>query len=54
MSEYIKKSDVIKSMESNSHIVEVFGTNRKMIDGMMMCYDIADMETIEIEDDELN
>lgn len=39
MAEYIKKDDVIKIMENNSHIVEVFGTKKKMIDGMMMCCD---------------
>lgn len=50
MAEYIKKDDVIKIMENNSHIVEVFGTKKKMIDGMMMCCDLVDLKVIEIDD----
>lgn len=52
MAEYIKKSDVIKSMENNSHMMEVFGVQRKMIDGIMLCYDIADMKTIDYEEED--
>lgn len=33
MAEYVKKSDVIKIMEDNSYIMEVFGVKKKMIDG---------------------
>lgn len=29
MAEYVKKSDVIKIMEDNSYIMEVFGVKRK-------------------------
>lgn len=49
MSEYIKKSDVIKTMENNSHIIEVYGTKKKMIDGLMMCCDLADLEVVELD-----
>lgn len=52
MSEYIKKSDVIEAMEENSVMLKVFGANRKMIDGIMLCQDIADMEIVDIEDDD--
>ena len=51
MSEYVKKSDVIKIMESNSVMVDVFGTKRKMIDGMMMCCDFVDLEVVEIDEE---
>ena len=37
MTEYVKKSDVIKIMEDNSYVVEVFGVKKKMIDGFAMC-----------------
>lgn len=33
MAEYVKKSDIIKIMENNSHMIEVFGVKKKMIDG---------------------
>ena len=52
MSEYWKKSDVIAAMEKNAVMMNVFGSPRKMIDGMMLCCDLADLETVEIEDDE--
>lgn len=32
MAEYVKKTDVIKIMEGNSYVVEVFGVKKKMID----------------------
>lgn len=52
MAEYIKKDDVIRIMENNSHIVEVFGTKRKMIDGMLMCYDLAELEVLEVNEND--
>lgn len=48
MDEYIKKSDVIKIMEANSHLVKVYGAERKMIDAIMMGQDLADLKTIGI------
>ena len=48
MDEYIKKSDVIKIMEANSHLIRVFGVERKIIDAIMMGQDLADLETITI------
>ena len=47
MSDLISREAVIKAMENNSFMVEVYGTKRKMIDGMMMCCDIAELPTIE-------
>ena len=47
---YIKESDLFKSMENNSHMVEVFGKQRKMIDGMLLTYDIAEFERLNIEE----
>lgn len=32
MAEYVKKSDIIKIMENNSHMIEVFGVNGQKID----------------------
>ncbi|UVM80409.1 MAG: hypothetical protein [Bacteriophage sp.] len=52
MAEYVKKSDVIKIMENNSHMIEVFGVKKKMIDGFAMCCDFADLETVSIEEDD--
>lgn len=52
MAEYVKKSDVIKIMENNSCIMEVFGVKKKMIDGLAMCWDFADLETVDIDEDE--
>jgi hypothetical protein len=46
MSDLISRDAVIKAMENNSHMVEVFGTKIKMIDAMMMCCEIADLPTI--------
>ena len=46
MAEYVKKSDVIKIMENNSHMIEVFGVKKKM-----GC-DFADLETVSIEEDD--
>ena len=54
MAEYVKKSDVIKIMEDNSYIMEVFGAKRKMIDGFAMCCDFADLKIVEIDDEEEN
>lgn len=45
MGRLLREEDVIKAMEDNSVMVEVFGKKRKMIDAMMMCCDIADMPT---------
>lgn len=53
MAEYVKKSDVIKIMENNSHMIEVFGVKKKMIDAFAMCCDFADLETVSIEEDDL-
>ena len=47
MSDLISREAVIKAMENNSFMVEVAGSKRKMIDGMMMCVEIADLPTIE-------
>ena len=47
---YIKESDLFKAMENNSHTVEVFGTKRKMIDGMLLTYDIAEFERLNVEE----
>lgn len=47
MSDLISRQEVIKAMESNSFMVEVFGTKRKMIDGMAFCCDIAELPTVE-------
>ena len=52
MAEYVKKSDVIKTMEDNSYIMEVFGVKKKMIDGFVMCCDFADLKIVEIDDEE--
>lgn len=49
MAEYVKKSDVIKIMENNSYMIEVFGVKKKMIDGFAMGCDFADLETVSIE-----
>lgn len=54
MAEYVKKSDVIKIMENNSHMIEVFGVKKKMIDGFAMCCDFADLKIVEIDDEEIN
>lgn len=54
MAEYVKKSDVIKIMEDNSYIMEVFGVKKKMIDGFAMCCDFADLKIVEIDDEEEN
>lgn len=53
MAEYVKKSDVIKIMENNSYMIEVFGVKKKMIDGFAMCCDFVDLETVEIDEDEM-
>lgn len=45
--EYLKKDDVINAMENCSVTIDMFGTKRKVIDGIMMCCAIADMEAIE-------
>lgn len=52
MAEYVKKSDIIKIMENNSHMIEVFGVKKKMIDGFAMCCDFADLKIVEIDDEE--
>lgn len=52
MAEYVKKSDVIKIMEDNSYVMEVFGVKKKMIDGFAMCCDFADLKIVEIDDEE--
>ena len=52
MAEYVKKSDIIKIMEDNSYIMEVFGVKKKMIDGFAMCCDFADLKIVEIDDEE--
>ena len=52
MAEYVKKSDVIKIMEDNSYIMEVFGVKKKMIDGFAMGCDFADLKIVEIDDEE--
>ena len=52
MAEYVKKSDVIKIMEDNSYIMEVFGVKKKMIDGFAMCCDFAII--VEIDDEEVD
>ena len=54
MAEYVKKSDGIKIMEDNSHIIEVFGVKKKMIDGLAMCWDFVDLKIVEIDDEEEN
>lgn len=51
MAEYLKKSDVIKAMEDGSIVMNVYGMKRKMIDGFMLCEGIANMETVEIDED---
>jgi hypothetical protein len=48
MSDLISREAVIKAMENNSFMVEAFGTKRKMIDGMMMCVEIADLPTVAV------
>ena len=50
MSDLISREAVIKAMENNSFMVEAFGTKRKMIDGMMMCVEIADLPTVEAKE----
>lgn len=52
MAEYVKKSDVIKIMEDNSYVMEVFGVKKKMIDEFAMCCDFADLKIVEIDDEE--
>ena len=52
MAEYVKKSDVIKIMENNSYMIEVFGVKKKMIDGFAMGCDFEDLETVSIEEDD--
>lgn len=52
MAEYVKKSDVIKIMENNSYMIEVFGVKKKMIDGFAMGCDFADLKIVEIDDEE--
>ena len=52
MAEYVKKSDVIKIMENNSYMIEVFGVKKKMIDGFAMGCDLADLKIVEIDDEE--
>lgn len=52
MAEYVKKSDIIKIMENNSHMIEVFEVKKKMIDGFAMCCDFADLKIVEIDDEE--
>ena len=52
MAEYVKKSDVIKIMENNSHMIEVFGIKKKIIDGFAMGCDFEDLETVSIEEDD--
>lgn len=52
MTEYVKRSDVIKIMENNSHMIEVFGVKKKMIDGFAMGCDFEDLETVSIEEDD--
>lgn len=52
MTEYVKRSDVIKIMEDNSYVMEVFGVKKKMIDGFAMCCDFADLKIVEIDDEE--
>lgn len=53
MAEYVKKSDIIKIMENNSYMIEVFGVKKKMIDGFAMCCDFVDLEPVEIDEDEM-
>ena len=50
MSDLISREAVIKAMENNSFMVEAFGTKRKMIDGMMMCVEIAELPTVEAKE----
>ena len=52
MAEYVKKSDIIKIMENNSNMIEVFGVKKKMIDGFAMCCDFTDLETVDIDEDD--
>lgn len=52
MAEYVKKSDVIKIMDNNSYMIEVFGVKKKMIDGFAMGCDFADLKIVEIDDEE--
>lgn len=52
MAEYVKKSDVIKIMENNSYMIEVFEVKKKMIDGFAMGCDFADLKIVEIDDEE--
>ena len=52
MAEYVKKSDIIKIMENNSYMIEVFGVKKKMIDGFAMGCDFADLKIVEIDDEE--
>ena len=54
MAEYVKKSDVIKIMEDNSHIMEVFGVKKKMIDAFAKSCDFTDLKIVEIDDEEEN
>ena len=54
MAEYVKKSDVIKIMEDNSCIMEVFGVKKKMSDGFAMCCEFADLNIVEIDDEDEN
>lgn len=52
MAEYWRKKDVLKAMEDNSHMVDVFGCKKKMIDGMMLCWDLSALEVEEFPSDE--
>ena len=52
MAEYVKKSDVIKIMENNSYMIEVFGVKKKMIDGFAMGCDFSDLKIFDIDDEE--
>ena len=46
MAEYVKKSDVIKIMENNSHMIEVFGIKKKIIDGFAMGCDFEVLDPV--------
>lgn len=39
-------------MENNSHMIEVFGVKKKIIDGFAMGCDFEDLETVSIEEDD--
>lgn len=42
----------LKELKENGVMMEVFGVKKKMIDGFAMCCDFADLETVEIDEDE--